>query len=173
MKKESLFTDLTNTKNSLLQMARNVSYNSISDNCLFILSEIPNVLHDAEIQRKIRVKENRVKKPVELIKLIPDLEILYPTLHDINLLIYKAEKNLTIIDIRYFSRNSLELDYRKTVEGSPSMLHSKVAFPPYYNDGEKIDINWETGNLKHRWNMFKLKFKLVSLTREMNKKMKL
>ena len=158
MTKETLFTDLTKASNSLLQLARELSFNTISDNCLFIISEIPNELIDAETKRRISNRKNRTKKPVELNEAIADIEILYPILHDLNLVIYKSKKNLTIIDIRYFSRNSLELEYRKLVENNTPMLHSKVSFPPYHKEGEKVGINWETGNLRHHWNMFRLIF---------------
>jgi hypothetical protein len=173
MTKETLFTDLSKASNSLLQLAREVSFNTISDNCLYIISEIPNALIDVETKRRINNRKNRIKKPVELNEATADIEILYPVLHDINLVIYKPKKNLTIIDIRYFSRNSLDLEYRKLVENNPPMLHSKVAFPPYHNDGEKVDINWETGNLRHHWNMFKLFFKVRRMEKEMDKKLKL
>jgi hypothetical protein len=173
MNRNSLFEDLTNATESLLTLARSSSYNKISSNCLYILSEIPKGIMDSESQRKLKAIQNRQKQPVELAKLIPDLELLYPNLHDINLLIYRAESNLTIVDIRYFARKSLEEDYRKLVEDNPPFLVSKVAFPPYHDEGQKIDINWETGNLRHQWNMFILRFKVRKLTREMNKKIKL
>jgi hypothetical protein len=170
MKKESLFADLTSATNSLLQLARELSFNEISDNCLFIISEIPNTLIDAETRCRISNEKNKFKKPIELNEAITVIEIIYPILHDINLFIYKSKRNLTIIDIRYFSRNSLDSEYRRLVENDTPMLHCKVGFPPYHKDGKKVDINWETGNLRHRWNMFKLIFKVRKMEREMDKR---
>lgn len=173
MTKETLFTDLTDASNSLLQLARALSFNTISDNSLYIISEIPKEIIDLRAERRISNRNNRNKKPVELNDAIADLEILYPILYDINLFIYKSKKNLTIIDIRYFSRSSLDLEYRKLVENKPPMLHSKVTYPPYHKDGEKLDINWETGNLRYHWNMFKLYFKVRRMETERNKRLNL
>lgn len=44
MTKETLFTDLTDASNSLLQLARELSFNTISNNCFYIISEIPREL---------------------------------------------------------------------------------------------------------------------------------
>jgi hypothetical protein len=166
MNQDTLHKDLTNATESLLVLARSLSFNFISNNCLYILSEIPNGILDSVAQRKLRNSQNRRKQPVDLIQLLPELKVLYPTLHDINLIIYKANSRHTIIDIRYYSRNSLEPEYRKTVENNPPFLVSKVAMPPYHEDGQKIDINWETENFKYHWNMFKLKIKLKYLSNE-------
>ena len=173
MTKETLFTDLTDASNSLLQLARELSFNTISDNCLYIISEIPKEIFDKGAKRRISKRKGRIKKPVELNEVIADMEILYPILYDVNLVIYKSKKNITIIEIRYFSRNSLDVEYRKLVENNPPMLHCKVVYPPYHKDGEKVDINWEIGNLRHHWNMFKLFFKVRRMETEMDKRLKL
>lgn len=167
MKKETFFSDLTNATFDLLKLARQYSYNSISDHCQYIISEIPKEIQDFESSRKKSNSNNKLKIPVNLHQAIAIITPLYHQLHDINLVIFKADVNLTIIDIRYFSRYSLEEEYRKEVENNPAMLHSKIAYPPYHIDGQKMDINWTTGNLRHKWNMFKLSFKIRKMENEM------
>lgn len=145
---------------SLLKLAKECAYNNISDNCFYIISEIPKQEMDTETARKLRNVQNRAKQPVELTKLNKKLELLYPLTHDFNLFIYEARKDQTIIDIRHFPRTFLELDYQRQLADVPPMLNAKVPLPPYHIDGEKIDINWESGNIRHQWNMLKLKLKL-------------
>jgi hypothetical protein len=173
MTKETLFTDLEKASNILIELARELSFNTISDNCLYIISEIPKELFDFETKLRKNNRNNRNKNLVKLNEVIADMEILYPILYDVNLVIYKSKKNITIIEIRYFSRNSLDVEYRKLVENNPPMLHCKVAYPPYHKDGEKVDINWEIGNLRYHWNMFKLFFKVRRIETEMEKRLKL
>ena len=88
---------------------------------------------------------------------MPELTRMYHNLYDINLVIYSARKELTVIDIRYYPKSALDHEYRQTVLDKPPMLHCKVAMPPGLDPGfdetiKKFDINWEhyevTGGLK-------------------------
>ena len=155
MKKENIYKDLTDATISLLNLARDCSYNFISDNCFYIISEIKNTDMNFRERNKIRIKENSLKKPKLLADILHELEELYPNFYDVNLYVYKANKQTTIIEIQYYPRSSLDIDYRQKTQSQLTMLHCKVSNPPYYSDKkEKFDINWEFEPLNHRWKMF-------------------
>ena len=140
----------------LLELAREMTWNEISDNCKFILSEITNSELNAIKQIKLRNKVNDRKIPVSLTEVIIALKAIYDNLYDVNLFIYKSNYQQTIIDVRYYAKSSLDKAYREQVTTSPPMLHCKVALPPWLSDKktEKFDINWEHKMLAYRWKMF-------------------
>ena len=155
MKKESIYKDISDAVQSLLKLARDSSYNYISDNCKFIISEIKHSDKNFFEQNKIRKTVNDKKTPKPLIDIIGELETLYANLYDVNLYVYKANKYSTIIEIQYFPRSSLEIEYQKTSAKKETMLHCKVAIPAYASDTkEKFDINWQLGTINHKWKMF-------------------
>ena len=155
MKKENILKDLTEATRSLLDMARDLSYSDISDKCLYIISEIKDSDKNFYERNKIRIKENSSKTPKPLADILPDLEALYSNFYDVNLYVYKSDKQLTIIEIQYYPRSSLDIEYRQKTQSQQTMLHCKVANPPYYSDTkEKFDINWEFEPLNHKWKMF-------------------
>ena len=136
-------------------MARDSSFNNISDNCKFIISEIKHSDKNFFEQNKIRKTENEKKTPKPITDIIVELATLYSNLYDVNLYVYKADKNSTLIEIQYFSRSSLDIEYQKKSATQETMLHCKVAIPPYASDNkEKFDINWQLGTLNHKWKMF-------------------
>lgn len=136
-------------------MARELSWNKISDNCKFILSEIKNSEENFHVQRVSIKKENDKKVPIIFSEIMLPLQNLYDNLYDINLHIYKADRHLTVIDIRYYPKSSLDPDYRQKVIQNPPMLHCKVAQPPWLTDKkEKFDINWENKQWLIRWKLF-------------------
>lgn len=155
MKKENIYKDLSEATKSLLDMARDLSFNDISDNCLYIISEIKDNDNNLLDRRKIRIKENSLKTPKPLADILPDLQALYPNFYDVNLYVYKADRQLTIIEIQYYPRSSLDVEYRQQVQSRETMLHCKVANPQYYSDKkEKFDINWEFEPFNHKWKLF-------------------
>jgi hypothetical protein len=111
------------------------------------------------VQRRRRKSENFKKRLIGLKDAIAELKDKYFELYDINLYIDKALKGVTIIDIRYYSKNSLDIDYREKVSELPPMLHSKVTHPNYSEPGKKFDINWENENWRYKWNTFLLRFR--------------
>ncbi|MGI4737518.1 MAG: hypothetical protein ACRYG7_20315 [Janthinobacterium lividum] len=130
----------------LLKLARELTWNYISDNCLFILSEITDEPMNAHQQRRVAKRLNNAKQPLPLADLAPALHQLHGNLHDINLYIYRATREVTIVDVRYYPRSSLAPAYRAQVAELPSMLHVKVATPPWLALMEplpRFDINWE------------------------------
>ncbi len=148
----------------LLDMARDLTWNNISGNCKFIVTEIKNNQDSFLEQRKLNKKMNDKKVPVTLTELTPKLQRLNDIVYDINLHIYKATKNTTIIDVRYYSKSSHDRDYQEKVLHKLPMLHCKVAMPPWLSDKkEKFDINWKhyegLNRLKLIWLKLKLKTK--------------
>ena len=155
MKKESLHEDLLNAVQTLLQMARDASFNTISDNCSYILSEIKNDYTNFSNQNNIRKTENDKKTPKPLTEISVELERIFSNLYDVNLLVYRAYKHSTLIEISYFPRSSLDADYQQITATQETMLHCKVALPAYLSEKrEQFDINWEHGTINHKWKMF-------------------
>lgn len=156
--KNKLEQNLKEATSTLLEMARNSCWNKISDNTSYIISEIKKGVRN----RTERKKENEKKEPESLGKITAELKAIYENLYDINLYIYKSEKEKTIIEIQYYPKSSLESDFYETVKNNEPMLHMKVEIPPYVNNKtEKYDVNWELGGIKHELNLFwsRLKFK--------------
>ncbi|MGG9963556.1 hypothetical protein [Ferruginibacter sp. SUN106] len=139
----------------LLELAREVTWNKISGHCKFIVSEIKNSEGNFHEQRRKRKKENDLKIPLTLQELMPALQQLYENFYDINLYIYRVTKNLTIIDIRYYPKSSLELEYRQQVANNKPMLHCKVTIPAWVSDKKnKFDINWEHKEWLIHWKLY-------------------
>jgi len=108
-----------------------------------------------------------IKRLENLDKVSSTLKENYDTLYDINLQIYRAKKNLTIVDIRYYPKSSLNKDYRETIKENQPMLHCKVPMPPWLSGKkEKFDINWQHYKELNKWKL--LLFKLKG--RQFNKK---
>jgi hypothetical protein len=122
---------------------------------MFILSEIRDDQENFLKQTIRRKKENDKKVPVTLSEIAPVLQNLYGNIYDINLHIYKASRQLTVVDIRYYPKSALERSYRLTVVNKPPMLHCKIAMPPWLSERkEKFDINWEKKPWQLRWKLF-------------------
>lgn len=153
--KNNLELNLKEATSTLLEMARNSCWNYISQNTSYIISEIKNDSRNFKIQRIEKNKVNRKKKPVSLQKVTSELKSIYEDLYDINLVIYKSQKDKTIVDIRYYLKSSLETNYYETVKNNEPMLHCKVGIPQYaHGKSKKYDVNWELGGIRHKWNLF-------------------
>lgn len=157
MNVESLHKQIEAAIPALLNLARETTYNNISSNCLFILTQIKDVEGNVFIRNQLEKKENDAKIPVTLDELMPAIEQLHDDFYDINLEIYRAKKDVTIIDFRYYPKSSLDEDYREKVKDRPPMLHCKVAHPFWLaNPKDKFDINWkhdEGFNKLRRWRL--------------------
>lgn len=158
---ETLENEIKEAIPRLFEMARSLTRNKISDNYKFILTEIKDSSENFHEQRKINKQINDKKIPVSLAELMPTLRVLYDNFYDINLLIYKATRHITIIDLRYYPKSSLDNDFRTKVLTKPPMLHCKVTHPPWLsNKKEKFDINWEHYKGLNKLRLFWLKLKL-------------
>ena len=59
---------------------------------------------------------------------------------------------MTIIDIRYYPKSSLNEDFRLTVINNSPMLHCKVAIPPWLaEEKSKFNVNWKHYPLFNKW----------------------
>ncbi|UOE47644.1 hypothetical protein MTO98_24850 [Mucilaginibacter sp. SMC90] len=161
--KATLYDHLAGATVSLLEIARKLSWNKITDNCLYITSEIENSTQGFCDLHKLRKQNNDQKMLRSLADVMPQLLSLYDNLHDINLYIYRAERNVTIIEIAYYLKTSLDAMYRETIITDPPMLHCKVPIPNYRalkeDRDKKFDINWQLNPLNHRLRVFWMRLK--------------
>ncbi|MGC4099792.1 hypothetical protein [Ferruginibacter sp.] len=161
MPQSELQSDIEEMVTRLLAMARDMTWNKISDNCKFILSEIKDSTDAFYAQKRKQKKENDLKTPVTLQEQMPALQKLYEDLYDINLHIYRTTKEYTVIDIRYYLKSSLDEAYRQQVLQNKPMLHCKVSTPNWLSDkNEKFDINWERKEWLIKWKMYWMRQRL-------------
>ncbi|HEY1195072.1 hypothetical protein [Flavobacterium sp.] len=152
--KKNIEEEISNLTNQLIELVSLECWNDISNNLVFILSNISETGENALVHRHNRNIANKKKTPKSLNEAVSDLAKIYDTIYDINLYVYKAEKNRTILDIRYFLKSELDAEYLKTVINNSPMLHCKIVLPPYLKENSKFDVNWELGGIRHHWNMF-------------------
>ena len=152
---DTLDKDLKSLTGNLLEMARYWTWNNISNDCKYILTEIINSDKNLFEQRKLRKRLNDLKIPKDLDLIVPDLKAIFENIYDLNLYVYKAKAEQTIIEIQYYPKSSLDKDYFEKVKDNKPMLHCKIDIPPYADDNKtKFDINWIHGGLRHEWKMF-------------------
>jgi hypothetical protein len=155
MTKVTLHKEIEETIPKLLDLERELSWNKISENCKFILTEIKDSQENFRVQRVLRKKENDKKVPATFPEIMPLLQNVHDNLYDINLHIYRADKRLTTVDIRYYLKSSLDSEYRQKVLHKPPMLHCKVTQPPWSTGKNgKFDINWEHKQWLVEWKLF-------------------
>jgi len=163
-----LVTAIQEAVPQLLALGRSLAWSTIPDCCLFIVSEIIDEPTNAHQRRRLNKRLNDAKQPLPLADLAPALHQLHGNLHDINLFIYRATREATIVDIRYYSRSSLTPAYRAQVATLPPMLHVKIATPPWLTQAQplpKFDINWErrvTWARLRTWWFWRVSFPQVS-----------
>jgi len=146
---------------SLEILIKEKCFNKISNNYLYILSEINDFdntnFHE---QRKINNRINNSKTPVKIDYALKVLSKIYNDLYDVNLYVFKAKKNLTVIEIQYYKKARLDSDYFIKVKDNHPMYHAKVPLPPCRNnDSEKFGINWNNGEFLNElkiwiWTLF-------------------
>lgn len=156
MTKEKLDNDVKIMTERLLEIARSRTWNTISDECVYIISEIKDYKEEKITElNELRIRENEKKKPKALHKIAAELNNFYENLYVVNLYVYKSTPKLTIVEIQYYPKSSLNKDFFETVKDNSPMLHSKISIPPYTSDADsKFDINWELGGLRHKWKLF-------------------
>jgi hypothetical protein len=177
--RDTLHLHIKDASQDLLRMARDHSYNRISDNLVYIISK-PEQEVDQSIgffdQYKQRKKNNDAKSTLTFDAAIKHLVEKFNDIYEIDLYVYKATHEKTIIEIGLIEKNS---DYRKAATHVP-LLHNKVCIPPYALNpdipvGEpqlykKFDINWQLNTLNHRWEMFCWVFKARRNLRRLEKR---
>jgi len=154
MAQETIEQNLRELTNALIKDARHLSWNEISDNCIYLLSEIEKDFEGTFFEeRKRRLKQNRMKTPIPFEEAVKELGNIYGDLYDINLFIYHTLKSKTIIDIRYYPRKHVEHPQLNVSKVNIPMWHAKIQQPIYASKG-KFDINWEHGGIRNQWNYF-------------------
>ncbi|MCW3162177.1 hypothetical protein [Chryseobacterium oryctis] len=143
---QELKTELNIAITNLFLIAKDYTFNNYSSNLKFIISEIRNNELNSFEQAKIGVIENEKKIPIQYDDAVKELINYYDEIYDINLYIYKSTLKETIIDIKYFLKTSLDLEYRKIIINEKAMIHSKINLPMNYRENEKFDINWKFEN---------------------------
>jgi hypothetical protein len=155
LSKTNIKDQLNDATSALLEQARRICWNKISDNTCFLLSEI---IHDGKNdfdRRHYRKLNNDQKTPKSLNEITFEIENIFENLYDVNLYIYRSQKHQTIIEIQYYPKSTLDSEFREKVECAEPMLHCKIDLPMYAQDNDqKFDVNWPLGGTKHRWKEF-------------------
>jgi len=159
MTKETFEQDMKDAVSSLLEIARTSCWNIISDNCVYIISEIKDSHENSHQQRITRNKINKKKIPQSFEEMIEQMKSIYSIIYDVNFFVYKSEKHRTIIDVRYYPKTNFDKDYLEEVKDKTPMIYCKIPIPPYIsnfnkNKQEKFDVNWELGGIRNQWKMF-------------------
>ncbi|MBL1222429.1 hypothetical protein JET18_16370 [Chryseobacterium sp. L7] len=164
MTRENLHNDIQDFAVRLIKMTEDRCWNKISHHLTFIISDFNEFGENIYERGKVRNKINRSKKPQSLEAVIETLKNEYDDLYDVNLYIFKALKNETIIEIQYYRKSNMEADYFEVIKDYPTMLHAKINHPKYRLEGHKFDINWESGGLRHLRNslVYEIRYRLTS-----------
>jgi hypothetical protein len=159
--KDTLEQHLAEATVILLAMARDLAWNKISDHCMYIISNLKEEEEKFGVQAKVEKARYDKIKPQYLDDIMPNILKLYPDFYDINLFVYKASNERTIVNIGYYPKSTLNEEYRKTIENNPPMLHCKVSQPFYchFNGKKKFDINWQNNSFSYKINSFRARFK--------------
>lgn len=157
MTQKNLQTNIELSLANLLKLAEISCWNKISNNYLFIFSEIKD--SDFQYHKKGGGNTNKRSGLLDLNLVTEMLEKEYADLYDINFYIFKAKKFHTIIEIQYYRKSSLDKEFFETIKDNQPMFHSKIAMPMYAKDGKKFDINWKSGGFIHSCKMFIYNFK--------------
>ena len=160
---DTLDKELFEGVQSLLKMARELTYNHISDNLIFIIHRVDQLYTNLSTyadRNKLRIKSIRQQSKLNYNQAVEELKHIFNNIFEINLYVYKANKSQTIIEIEVTNKNESPLSY------PVPNLYCKVPIPPYVLDNhqnvtKKFDINWESSTLTTKWKMYlwKLKFK--------------
>lgn len=141
--KENLEQHMLEAIPKLLEMARDLTTNDISDNCFFILTDIEHVDLHPLLKRRLDKVRNDAKTPLPFNQMMAQLLAIYSDLYDINLEVYLAQPGFTVVEARYFRRSAMDENTRLQLMSYGPMLHCKVAHPPGYMDNkQRFDINW-------------------------------
>lgn len=115
------------TISSLEALVEECCWNKISNNYLYILTDISELEYSNfhELRTTIR-KINNKKRPKDLDSVLKSLTEIYSDLYDINCYIFRAEKDFTIVEIQYYKKSNLDRDFAKKVRDNPPMYHARV-----------------------------------------------
>lgn len=130
----------------LLTEVRSKCFNDISDNVVFVLSDLSESIQMKTIfQNQVeRIKRNEKKIPKKFNEILPDVEKLYhKKIYGIHLSIYESTISHTIIDIEYLLVDGLETNHQENTPIEPPKIYYKLEESPYTIKGRtKFDVNW-------------------------------
>ena len=159
MTKETLKSEIQAAIPQLFQMVEETCTNTLSENLVYLVSEIKNSQSNFSESQQAIIDENNRKTPISFDKALEKLTHLHENLYDINVYIHKAEKERTIVDIRFYAKSSLRELSTNSALDEPPMLHCKIS-RPLYSQKTKFDLNWVHGGIKHDWKLFWYRRKL-------------
>jgi len=161
MDKETFISRLSEASSSALILARESTFNEITDNLIYTIK--PNSLDLSDHLTDFE-KENLSNRKNELNKTLTENEVADRLILDkkapvwINCSVIGTSKGNTIIELltsRRF-RNKNELYHQK--EGY-SPFHALIQLPPYFSidSKDKFDINWRRKKIQTKIRMLKAK----------------
>ena len=157
--KENLNRQIKEATNTLLEMAKEHSWNKISSNVRYVIKKVKTEITEGENlfqTNRIRKRLLSLKERLNLESAIKQLKSEFENIYLIELYIFKASKKETIVEIEILEKSELDAEYRKTVLNDSPMLHCKVAIPPYIGleKKDKFDINWQLETIEYKWKIF-------------------
>lgn len=160
--KTNLNQQIKEATNQLLQMADERAWNKISRQLKFVIKKVKTELTDSKSilnRNKTRKRLLEQKERLDLDKAIHQLKSEFDNIYLIELYIFKACKNETIIEVEVLEKTELSIEHRKTILDATPTIHCKVAIPPYIDldSNDKFDINWQLETFEYKWKMFWLK----------------
>ncbi|ASK28955.1 hypothetical protein CEY12_02015 [Chryseobacterium sp. T16E-39] len=161
MLKETLEINLNSSVVNLFRLAKISCWNKMSQNCLYIVSDCNEFYSlDDKDYETVRRKINNKKNPRNLDSAIYELEKEYDDLYDIVLYVFKAKRNLTVIEIQYYRKSNFDSEYFEVVKNNLPMFHAKISRPIYIGGQDiKFDVNWESQNVRYYFNLWRYRLK--------------
>ena len=139
----------------LIDLAKKSCYNNISSDLKYILANVREYNTDQGLFDELKWKRiNHKKTPLNFQEVILDLKDKFSDLYDVKLLIYKALKECTIVELRYCLKSIMSKSGETNKNREP-VITCSVSIPQYAADSnKKFDINWKHGGFQHNWKMF-------------------
>ncbi len=157
MTAEELKENILKTSHDIIRIAREKCNNNFSDNIEFVIRRFDVADLDFFALNKLRKEtyEKSTKLPVD--KVVQELYSDLSGLLWIDLMIYKAEKNRTIIEVLLIKRQSNESVGDQELRPS---FHGGISTPQYAADSnDRFDVNWQQNTFNHRLKFFLWKIK--------------
>ena len=168
MTTEELKENILKTTHEILKTARETCVNNFSDNIEFVIRRFDignmNFIELNKLRKKTYKKSSKLTIDKVVQELYGDLQVL----SWIDLILYKAEQDRTIIEIQLIKRQPNE--FVDSQELRPS-FHAGIPTPQYATDSHvKFDINWQQNTFNHRLKFFLWKVKTKKEIERLKKK---
>ena len=159
----------------VLKLARDHCWNKISDTVKYVIKRVPSELNESgkllDELDYLRKKLLSSKEPQDLKSTVEQLKSYFSEILRIHLYVFKAKKNLTIIEVEVIENELSDTAYLQYVEVGKPQIFSYIISPPYTSQYEhrKFDVNWRLGTFDHKWMMFWGRRKLNRKLKEIGK----